>query len=290
MMAMRVIFPKIHLHPRGDYHSTSPDMTTHWTRHLRHWQLLAPPLRPHADVVAHVRSLIDTDGARCLLLGSTVEYAVLGPRVIAMDASWSMISGLWRGAEPPGLAIQSDWTNMPVAPHAVTHVLCDGSLNAVSAAVLTDVVREVTRVLKPDGVLIARVFCRPTVAETADDIRRDIRLGRVGNFHALKWRVAMAALRDRASPDIAVSAIRDAVIAQYPDRDELCRSTGWSRAEVDTLDVYDGSSVVYNFPTEAAIFALLQRSFATVEIVRCGAYPLAERCPLLVARKPIPPM
>jgi len=262
-------------------------MTTHWTRHLRHWQLLAPPLRPHADVVEHVRSLIDMADARCLLLGSTVEYAVLGPRIIAMDASFSMISALWRSTDPPGLAIQSDWTNMPVGPHAFTHALADGSLNAVSTAVLADVLREVARVLKPDGALIARVFCRPTVAETAVDIERDVRLGRVGSFHALKWRVAMAALRDPATSDIAVSGIRDAVIAQYPDRDELCRTTGWNRAEVDTLDVYDGSSVVYNFPTEATIFALLQRWFATVEIVRCGAYPLAERCPLLVARRPI---
>ena len=65
---------------------------------------------------------------------------------------------------------------------------------------------------------------------------------------------------------------------------------GWSRAEVDTLDVYDGSSVVYNFPTEAAIFALLQQWFATVEIIRCGSYPLAERCPLLMARRPISSM
>jgi Methyltransferase domain len=204
-----------------------------------------------------------------------------------MDSSISMISALWRGADPPGLAIQSDWTSMPVGPRAFTHVLGDGSLNAVSSAVLTDVLREVARVLKPEGALIARVFCRPCIAETADDIGRDVQLGRAGNFHALKWRVAMAALRDPASSDIAVSAIRDAVVAQYPDRDELCRTTGWNRAEIDTLDVYDGSSVVYNFPTEATIFALLQRWFATVEIVRCGAYPLAERCPLLVARRPL---
>jgi len=231
--------------------------------------------------------LIGTDGSRCLLLGSTAEYAALGPTIISMDASFSMISALWRSADSSGLAVQSDWTSMPVGPRSITHVLGDGSLNAVSTSVLTDVLQEVSRVLKPEGSLIARVFCRPASAESADDIERDVRLGRAGNFHALKWRIAMAALRDPASSDIAVSAIRDAVVAQYPDRDELCRITGWNRAEIDTLDVYDGSSVVYNFPTEAAIFALLQRWFATVEIMRCGAYPLAERCPLLVARRPI---
>ncbi|HKP26623.1 MAG TPA: class I SAM-dependent methyltransferase [Dongiaceae bacterium] len=261
-------------------------MATHWPRHSRHWQLLGPPLRPHADVVERVQTLIGA-GLPCLLLGSTVEYAILGPNLIAMDASFSMISALWRSADSSNPAIQSDWTSMPIGPRSIAHVLGDGSLNAVSTSVQAEVLKEITRVLTPGGSLIARVFCRPAIAESADDIRRDVELGRAGSFHALKWRVAMAALRDPASSDIAVSAIRDAVVAQYPDRDELCRITGWDRAEVDTLDVYDGSSVVYNFPTEASIFALLQRWFATVEIIRCGAYPLAERCPLLVARRPL---
>jgi hypothetical protein len=265
-------------------------MATHWTRYLRHWELLGPPLRPHADVVAQVRALIGADGSKSLLLGSTVEYAALGPGVIAVDASFSMISALWRSTDSSGLAIQSDWTNMPIGPRSIAHVLGDGSLNAVSTSVLTDVLREVARVLEPEGSLIARVFCRPASAENADDISQDVQLGRAGSFHALKWRVAMAALRDPASSDIAVGAIRDAVVTQYPDRDALCQATGWNRAEVDTLDVYDGSSVVYNFPTEAAIFALLQRWFATVEIIRCGNYPLAERCPILVARRPISSM
>lgn len=229
-------------------------------------------------------------GSRCLLLGSTVEYAALGSTIISMDASFSMISALWRSADSSGLAIQSDWTNMPIGSRSITHVLGDGSLNAVSTSALTDVLREVARVLQPEGSLIARVFCRPASAESAGDIARDVQRGQAGSFHALKWRVAMAALRDPASSDIAVSTIRDALVAQYPDRDELCRVTGWDRAEVDTLDVYDGSSVVYNFPTEPAIFALLQRWFATVEIIRCGSYPLAERCPILVARRPISSM
>lgn len=265
-------------------------MATHWTRYLRHWELLGPPLRPHADVVAQVRALIGTDGSTCLLLGSTVEYAALGPTVIAMDASFSMISALWRSAGSARLAIQSDWTSMPIGPRSVAHVLGDGSLNAVSTSVLNEVLQEVARVLKPEGSLIARVFCRPASAESTDDIKQDVERGRAGSFHALKWRIAMAALREPAASDIAVGAIRDAVVAQYPNRDALCRTTGWSRAEVDTIDVYDGSSVVYNFPTEAAIFALLQRWFATVEIVRCGSYPLAERCPLLVARRPMSSM
>jgi len=231
--------------------------------------------------------MIETADAQCLLLGSTVEYAALGPRIISMDASFPMVAALWRSADPAARAIQADWTSMPIRPRAFSHVLADGSLNAVSSSVLSSVLDEVRRVLQPQGTLIARVFCRPAAAETADEIRRDVRLGRIGTFHALKWRVAMALLHNPGSSDIAVSDIRDAVMAQYPDREELCGVTGWSRAEIDTLDVYDGSTVIYNFPTEMAIVGLLRRRFADVEVVRCGTYALSERCPLIVARRPL---
>jgi SAM-dependent methyltransferase len=264
-------------------------VTTHWTRHLRHWQLLGPPLRPHAEVLDRVRSLIGANDARCLLLGSTVEYAALGLQIVSVDANFAMVAGLWKSGDPAGLAIQSDWTCMPIRSQTFSHVLADGSLNAVPSAELPAVLSEVTRVLLPEGVLIARIFCRPDIPETAEDIRRDVLRGMVGSFHALKWRVAMAVLPDPECSDIAVQEIRDAVNAQYPHRGELCGITGWSPAEVDTLDVYDGSTAIYNFPTERTITALLRRWFDKIECIPCGSYPLAERCPLVIARKPLGP-
>mgnify|MGYP001066345960 CR=1 FL=1 len=260
-------------------------LTTHWSRYVRHWHLLRPPLRPNAEVVARVRSLI-TAQAQCLLLGSTMEFAALGPGIVSMDASLPRLAELWRSADPGGLAIQGDWTRMPVRAQAFSHVLGDGSLNAVAWSVLPSVLDEVTRVLRPGGTLIARAFCRPVAAETPDGIARDVERGRVESFHELKWRIAMAMPSAQQTSDVAVRDLRAAVIATFPDRDALCRVTGWRRAEVDTIDVYDGSGDVYSFPTEEMFVTALRRWFADVEVVRCGNYPLAERCPLLVARGP----
>jgi hypothetical protein len=239
-------------------------------------------------VIERVLSLIGGSEARCLLLGSTLEYAALGSQIVSMDASFPMVAALWRNGNPERLGIQSDWTRMPVRAEAFTHVLGDGSLNAVPMSIVPGICDEVVRVLRPCGTLIARVFCRPETPETDEAIRHEVQLGRVGSFHALKWRVAMAELRESRSSDIAVKDIRAAVNAQYPDREALCRATGWSRAEVDTLDVYEGSSAIYNFPTEAMIVDLLKRWFAEVEVIHCGTYALAERCPILVARHPLP--
>jgi hypothetical protein len=259
-------------------------MTTHWAQYIRHWELLGPPLRPHQEVVKRVVSLIGAGATPCLLLGSTVEYAALGSRIIAMDMTFPMVAGLWRQGDPSRLGIQADWTSMPVRSHTVGHLLGDGSLNAVPWSVLPAMIEEVRRVLQPRGALIARVFCRPRARETLEDIRRDVIDRRVGSFHALKWRVAMAMLDDEGGSDIAVKDIRRVLMAGYPDREELCRVTGWNRAEVDTIDAYENSDAIYNFPTDAMIAALLRRWFAEVELVRCGTYPLAERCPIIVAR------
>lgn len=204
-----------------------------------------------------------------------------------MDVSFPMMAALWKGGDPMRLGIQSDWTRMPIGPHTFTHVLGDGSFNAMPFGVLPAVLDEVRRVLRPQGMLVARVFCRPEAAETAGDIRRDVERGRMGSFHALKWRIAMSLLRDPSFSDIAVTEIRRAVVAQYPDRMELCRMAGWNRAEIDTIDIYEGSSAVYNFPTESTIMELLRRWFTDFQIIRCAAYPLAERCPLIVARNPL---
>ena len=243
-------------------------------------------MRPNADVIACVRALIGDDNARCLLLGSTSEYAALGLPIFAIDLTFARLAGLWRGDDSTRLCAQADWAQMPIASGAFTHVLGDGSLNAVPFEALPSLLAEVARVAGPRGTLIARTFCRPEVAEASADIREAVRRGQIANFHALKWHIAMSLLSGPDRADLRVTEIRDAFCTLYPDRPALCRDTGWERDEVDTIDVYDGSTAIYNFPTEAAIVAQLRRRFTTVETIRCGTYPLAERCPLLVARNP----
>jgi hypothetical protein len=74
---------------------------------------------------------------------------------------------------------------MPTSPRG------DGSLNAI-AGNLPALLREIRRVLVPRGVGAFRTFCAPEFPESLGTIRHDVEYGWQGNFHALKWRIAMA--------------------------------------------------------------------------------------------------
>ncbi len=263
-------------------------MTNHWDRYHRHWQLLRPPLRPNEEVIDCVRGLVAGGALPCLLLGSTAEYSALGPSVIAIDMSLGMLSALWVAAVKPARSgIQGDWTQMPIRTSSIGHVLGDGSLNSVPFRLVPRMLEEIARVLHPGGKLIARLFCKPAIAETRNAIKRDLAAGRIASFHDLKWRVAMTVAGSNNGPDVAVQDIRTAMLDMFPDSRRLCEETGWRREEVETIEVYAGSPAIYNFPTEEAILDPARARFAKVELVRCGSYALAERCPLLVAQSAV---
>jgi hypothetical protein len=93
----------------------------------------------------------------------------------------------------------------------------------------------------------------------------------------------MALSARRPTPDIDVDAILTTFDALFGDRDGLVRATGWSRPQIDTIDHYRGSTA--SFPKQDQVLALASRIFVGVRLVPAGAYPMAERCPLLVGDK-----
>jgi hypothetical protein len=72
----------------------------------------------------------------------------------------------------------------------------------------------------------------------------------------------------------------------FPSRDEAAAVTGWKRDEIDTMDFYKDSTIVFNFPTRAELLALAANIFVNPHFVETQGYDLAELCPLLVATTP----
>jgi SAM-dependent methyltransferase len=262
-------------------------MTNHWDNYHRHWRLLDAPLRPTPETVGIFERELDLANADVLLLGVTPELAVLGRSMLAIDQSATMISGVWAGDNAARRAMTGDWLDLPVASASTEAVIGDGCLSVVGSKAARNTLHgEIARVLKPGGRAAIRVFAAPETTEDLAEIEAQVLAGAIENFHALKWRIAMACTTGGPDFAIKVQAIRDTFDRLFPDREALAARAGWSIASINTIDVYAGSDTSYSFATLAVLVDEANGWFDEVRIVPSGSYPLAERCPLLVLRSP----
>ena len=261
-------------------------MINHWDHYHRHWSLLEAPLRPTAETVDIFEREVSASNADVLLLGVTSELAGLGKTMRAVDSSPAMVSGLWKGTTPSRTAVVGSWLDLPLASRSVDAVVGDGSLTMLSnSADRLIMLREMARVLRPGGSAAIRIFATPDRREGIAAVRDDVRAGRIGNFHAFKWRIAMALAGPEPDYTIRVTEIRDTIEELFPDRLELSAATGWRLEEIGTIDVYLNSDTTYSFATAARLIDEARTIFEEVSLVPSGSYPLAERCPILVMRQ-----
>ena len=222
-----------------------------------------------------------------MVLGVTPELCRLSAgsrgRFTAIDKSADMIRSNWRAADyPNGSVICADWLNMPCAPASVDLVFGDGSLSVLSYPDgYLRVGGELQRLLREDGQCILRCFVRPDTAETPKRIFEDLLGGRIGNFHVLKWRLAMA-LQPSIQEGIAVGLVWSALNREWPDLAALAARRRWPIEEVRTIEAYLGIDTRYTFPTMAEYRQVLSEAGFAIRNVCVPPYELGERCPTLV--------
>jgi SAM-dependent methyltransferase len=261
---------------------TTSSLTGDWRNFSGVYGKLRPPLRPTSGDVDNLRRAIAGSDQRVLLLGVTPELSVLGEQLIAVDNSPRMLADVWPGDRPDRRAMLADWTDLPFASASFDAVIGDASLNAAPGQV-EEVIAETARVLAPGGKAAFRLFCAPERPERLDSIEADVASGWDGNLHALKWRIAMSLAASRPRASVPVADILQAFDAMFPDRAELAALTGWPAEDIATLDAYVGATHSLGFPTLSAFQALLERRFSAVSVSPAWGYPLAERCPVVIA-------
>jgi hypothetical protein len=269
------------------------DQAAVWRQHAGQFHRVGSPLRPTAQdgtlMMAALEAVLfqSTDAATVAVLGVTPEVVRLPwPRhvgVQAFDHSADMIATHW---QPPrhglGSVRLAGWQSLPLPDRSVRAIVGDGALNCVRAMDYPHVLSELARVLEPGGRLCLRCFIRPDQPESLDAVAADQLAGKIGSFHALKFRIAMA-LCEAPTYGVAVSAIRAAFDATFPDRPALAQATGWPMAAIDTIDAYRDAPTIYTFPTFDGLRQACAPHFI-VESVVCGDYELAARCPTVRLR------
>ncbi|HET6639868.1 MAG TPA: methyltransferase domain-containing protein [Gemmatimonadota bacterium] len=268
--------------------------STPWERHARQWSRIGPPLRPSPEDVAVAEATLGAWGAttgrgdpRVLVLGVTPELCSLATlpvmQTIAIDRSMDMIRAIWPGALHAGDSVAcGDWRRLPLIDRSVDVVLSDGCLSTLPyPAGYVEVSMELRRVLAEDGHCVARCFVQAEAPERIGDVLRDLADGRIGSFHALKWRLAMALQQDPEN-GVVLARVWEALNDAEPDLAALSRRCDWPLDVVQTIDAYRAVGARYSFPSLDALCGLFgEAGFAVLDVVRPG-YELGERCPIVV--------
>lgn len=269
-------------------------MTGPWKRHARQWTHVGPPLRPSPEDLAVPRATIAewiavsgrTDPS-ILVMGVTPELCAMRPepdgRAIAVDQSIDMIRSVWPGrASARDHAVSANWRFLPLATRSIDLVLGDGFMtNLPYPTGYASSLAEMHRLLRTGGRCVIRCFVQPDGHEMIGDVFSDLSGGRIGNFHVLKWRLAMA-LQPDARRGVPVKEIWNTLLREWGRVDLLSERFGWPLAEVRTIDAYGDVETRYSFPT----LAQTRESFAAAGFHVVGtatpSYELGERCPTFV--------
>ena len=274
--------------------STATPVLTFWEQTARSWRHFGPPLRPSGPDVAQFEALARGEAARrggalsAVLCGVTPEIAGMawpaGTSLTAVEQSVEMVREVWPGdREGFRRARQGNWLALPAEPGSCDLVIGDGCFISVGfPGGHRDLALSLRRALRPDGLLVMRCFLQPEDKEPADRVWEDVVAGRIGSFHAFKWRLAMA-LQSSAEAGIGLAEIWDAWSHGPVAPEQLRDRTGWPAAAILTMDLYRGRAHRFHFATEPGLLDALHGAFRLASR-HVPPYELGERCPILAFR------
>jgi SAM-dependent methyltransferase len=262
-----------------------------WEQQSTQWRRMTAPGRPSAPDLAFNESIVrDWSGRhgapRVLLLGVTPELAGMawpaGTQLLAVDCCPAMVRNVWPGFPRPGEGgLCADWLNLPLPRESRDLVVGDGPFGVLRYADQhRKLVHSVLRVLKNDGLFLARVFIRPDVAESPESVIRDLMAARIGNFHTFKFRLAMALQPDTAQ-GVRVADVWEFWNRNGPGPEAVAARLGWPLDMIAAIDAYRGQDAIYYFPTVREMQAILAEGFTEVR-TWFPSYELGERCPTFV--------
>jgi SAM-dependent methyltransferase len=270
------------------------DLKKTWNDSAVRFDDWGPPLRPSPEDIQLMREMIvawhgsnQSRRMRVFLCGVTPEIVTMEwpfpMDMVGMDQAESMVRLVWPG-DLPGIrrGIVGNWMESGLEAGSQDIVIGDGGFAFLSYPDgQRALMAELRRVLAPTGLFVYRHFAQAERHETVDDVLSAARSGGIGNFHAFKWRLAMA-----LQPD-STSGVRQSDIWSAWTKAGLSPARlpqpGWSDRAVSTIDMYREKQARLYFPTLSEFRTLLNEYYKDID-VRLPGYELGERCPTMTAR------
>jgi SAM-dependent methyltransferase len=259
---------------------------SHWNKIYQDGPLQEPQSARHEQIAAGVKAQLGAVRGRTLLLGVNPNLSRISHDVTAVDRNPAVVRDRWSGNTPDRRALVADWLNLPFPAASFAACIGDGSANSLPhAAAIRSLYDNVLRVLHAGGRFVCRVYLTPDTGESVADVASAARQGQCPSFLYFRFRLAMAIAAQTRDPGVPVRAIHAAFNAHFADRDAIPDLAGWSRREIDRIDLYQWSPEIYCFPTRQQCVAMIPPGFENIRFVAAGDYPMAERCPLMVMEK-----
>lgn len=269
--------------------------SSYWVSLANAYAEMRSPLRPCDEDIRFYENTVAAHTAsdpaasiQALLLGVTPSIAAmrwpLASSLLAIDGSVAMAKAVWPGdVAGKRWAVCGNWLTPPKRDSSCDVVIGDGAMNCLR---FPDDCRRFSRsiraLLKPGGLLVLRCYTQPDVREEPAQVLDDAISGMIPTFTHFKFRLLMAM---QASPFDGVAV--ESVYRFWADHEHcgslLMARNGWPSSEMDTMQLYRGSSTVHTFPTLAGIREALSECFEEVAI-HFPSYFDGQRCPSLVLR------
>jgi len=247
--------------------------------HSSNWNKLTPPLRPTMEVAQQMYRL--TPRGRTLLLGVTPEFHSMFEDLYAVDYNPSMIEQVWPGNTLIKQAHLGDWRTMEFEDSYFDAIIGDGALGLLGSIYAIQAFQaRALRWLKPGGVFAHRVFERPTPSLTLDDLKNDLASTAL-SWNAFKMKLLFYAA-EQHNGETSFSEVLELFNSLMPDRD----ATPWTRAEVDTIDLYAGLAGNTVMPCRWQHALLLPVGSSEWQFIPTEGYDLAECCPIMIWKRP----
>lgn len=227
---------------------------------------------------------------RAWLLGVTPEIAALDfgrGELRATDSSPGMVHALWAG--PPDDVQIDDWRTCEVEPASCDVVLGDGVLHLVRfPGEQGEVLARAARALKPGGLLALRLFVPSPRPERIEHVWAAWDEKHVRTPSALKLRL-WSALQRRVEEGISLAEVWSAASRHARSVGGVSDPGERTRRMLEALSVYRDAPGRYHLVTIEQAAALVRSAsggaLSVERVVESAGYELAERCPILIARK-----